>query len=138
MVNRIITVAVYVFAAIGVLTSAYLIYDFSTEANGDDEAKSPAEFGIRNVDGLLMVANDNKFNGTNPDIRLATNTSKGLVILNAESDEHNFLINDLGVNSGILKEGKYFNTTLTATKPGVYEYYCSLHQDDMRGRIVVQ
>src|SRR5918996_2325879 len=138
MVNRIVMAVIYVFAAVGVLTTVYLTYEFAFDSNGDNEVKSLPQFGISSVDGLLMAANDNKYNNTNPEIRLATNASEDIVILNADSKEHDFVVDGLGVNSGILKEGKYFNTTLSTSQPGTYEYYCSLHPDDMRGRIVIQ
>jgi plastocyanin len=138
MINRIVMAVVYIFAAVGVLVTAYLAFEFAFDSSDDNEVKSLPEFGISNANGLLMVANDNKYNNTNPEIRLATNASEDIVILNADSKEHDFVIDGLGVNSGILKEGKYFNTTLSTSQPGTYEYYCSLHPDDMRGRIVIQ
>jgi plastocyanin len=138
MVNRIIMAVIYAFAAIGVLATIYLSYEFASESSSDKEVKFLSEFGISSANGLLMVANENKFNSTNPDINLATNASEDVVILNADSKEHDFVVDGLAVNSGILKTGEYFNTTLSTSQPGTYEYYCSLHPDDMRGRIFIQ
>jgi len=87
---------------------------------------------------MLLVANDNKFNSTNPDIRLAANASEELVIFNKDSSQHDFVVNDLNIKSKILNEGENFTTTIVGNKSGTYEYYCSLHPDEMCGKIIVR
>lgn len=108
-----------------------------SEAFNDSDNNDEEEFVLPNVEGRLLVANDNKFNSTNPDIHLVANASEDLTMFNKDSNQHDFTIDDLNVKSKILNEGENFKTTIVGNKSGTYEYYCSLHPDEMRGKILV-
>jgi plastocyanin len=95
------------------------------------------------VEGILLVANRNTFNETNPDIHVSVNVPKKLVVRNDDAVTHDLQI-DKAPNDGItpvntapLRGGQDFPTAIIAEKPGSYEYYCSFHPQ-MRGRIIAQ
>ena len=95
------------------------------------------------VEGILLVANRNTFNETNPDIHVSVNVPKKLVVRNDDAVTHDLQI-DKAPNDGItpvntapLRGGQDFPTAIIAGKPGSYEYYCSFHPQ-MRGRIIAQ
>ncbi len=97
-----------------------------------------------NFQGILLIANRNTFNETNPDIPVSVNVPKKLVIRNEDVVTHDLNI-DKSSNNGItpistapLRAGEPdFPTAIVAEKPGIYEYYCSFHPG-MRGRIIAQ
>jgi plastocyanin len=95
------------------------------------------------VDGILLVANRNSFNETNPDIHVSVNVPRKLVVRNEDAVTHDLKIdkapNDgiTSVNTAPLRGGQEFPTAIIAEKPGSYEYYCSFHPQ-MRGKIVAQ
>jgi plastocyanin len=68
---------------------------------------------------------------------LKANIPQELVLLNKDSTPHDINVESLNIDSGILDKDEEFKTTIMA-EPGVYEYYCSLHPQDMKGKIIVQ
>ena len=87
--------------------------------------------------GVLIVSQDRAYNGTNPDINFKANIPQELVLLNKDSTPHDINVESLNIDSGILNKDEEFKTTITA-ESGVYEYYCSLHPQDMKGKIILQ
>jgi hypothetical protein len=55
---------------------------------------------------MLLVPDDNRFNSTNPDIRLVANASEELVMFNKESSQHDFIPDEMNNKSEILNEGQ--------------------------------
>lgn len=86
--------------------------------------------------GVLIVSQDRAFNDTNPDINLKANIPQELVLVNKDSTPHDITVESLNIELGILNKNEEFKTTITA-ESGVYEYYCSLHPQDMKGKIIV-
>ena len=132
--NKTTTTVVTILAVIGGLSALFIIYELLDDFDNDNDQ----EFVLPQVEGILLVADGDRFNSTNPDIRLPANATEDLIMFNKDSDEHDFVVNDLSVKSKILNEGENFKTTLVANKSGAYEYYCSLHPDEMRGKILVE
>jgi len=95
------------------------------------------------VEGILLVANRNTFNETNPDIHVSVNVPKKLVVRNDDAVTHDLKIDKdpsdgiTPVNTAPLRGGQDFPTAIIAEKPGSYEYYCSFHPQ-MRGKIIAQ
>lgn len=131
--NKTTTTVVTILAVIGGLSALFIIYELLDDFDNDNDQ----EFVLPQVEGILLVADGDRFNSTNPDIRLPANATEDLIMFNKDSDEHDFVVNDLNVKSQILNEGENFKTTLVANKSGAYEYHCSLHPDVMRGKIIV-
>lgn len=131
--NKTTTTVVTILAVIGGLSALFIIYELLDDFDNDNDQ----EFVLPQVEGILLVADGDRFNSTNPDIRLPANATEDLIMFNKDSDEHDFVVNDLNVKSKILNEGENFKTTLVVNKSGAYEYYCSLHPDEMRGKILV-
>ena len=98
---------------------------------------------VSSVEGILLIANRNTFNETNPDIHVPINVPKKLVVRNEDIVTHDLKI-DQAPNGGItpvdtapLRGGQDFPTAIVAEKAGTYEYYCSFHPQ-MRGKIIAQ
>lgn len=54
---------------------------------------------------------------------------------------HDFVIDELGVNSGVLNAGETMNMTIPTDKPGTYEFYCSVGQHrqmGMKGVLIIE
>jgi heme/copper-type cytochrome/quinol oxidase subunit 2 len=96
------------------------------------------ESKVKTANGVLLIAQDNRFNGTNPTIYANTNLPKKLIILNKDFVRHDFIVDGLGINTSYLSADQSFITAIATKKAGTYEYYCSLHPETMRGKIVVK
>ena len=61
---------------------------------------------IKTVRGILLIAQNNAFNETNPDITAIANIPKKLVILNNDFVRHDFIVPKLNINSLIYTPGR--------------------------------
>jgi plastocyanin len=95
------------------------------------------ELSIKNIRGILLVAQDNAFNQTNPDIIARVNTPEKLTIVNKDLVRHDLIVDKLNINTAYLSPGQDFTTAIASQKPGTFEYYCSLHPTSMRGKIII-
>jgi plastocyanin len=96
------------------------------------------ESAIKNLRGILLVAQDNAFNQTNPDITARVNTPVKLMIVNKDFVRHDLIIDKLNINSAYLSPEQDFTTAIASQKPGIFEYYCSLHPALMRGKLIIK
>jgi heme/copper-type cytochrome/quinol oxidase subunit 2 len=96
----------------------------------------PSSLDIR--EGILLVAKDNLFNETNPTIYAKIDEPNKLTIQNKDLVRHDFIVDELNINTAILSPEQDFVTAIASEKPGEFEYYCSLHPATMRGNIVVR
>jgi hypothetical protein len=96
----------------------------------------PSSLDIR--EGILLVAKDNLFNETNPTIYTKIDEPNKLTIVNKDLVRHDFIVDELNINTAILSPEQDFVTAIASEKPGEFEYYCSLHPATMRGNIVVR
>ncbi|MFZ0325788.1 MAG: cupredoxin domain-containing protein [Nitrososphaeraceae archaeon] len=96
------------------------------------------ESKVKTANGVLLIAQDNRFNVTNPTIYASTNLPKKLIILNKDFVRHDFIVDGLGINTSYLSADQSFITAIATKKAGIYEYYCSLHPETMRGKIVIK
>ena len=95
------------------------------------------ELSIKNIRGILLVAQDNAFNQTNPDIIARVNTPEKLTIVNKDLVRHDLIVDKLNINTAYLSPEQDFTTAISSQKPGTFEYYCSLHPASMRGKIII-
>src|SRR5919198_5024446 len=93
------------------------------------------ESAIKNLRGILLVAQDNVFNQTNPDLIARVNSPEKLTIVNNDLVRHDFIVDKLHINTSYLSPEQDFTTAIASQKPGTFEYYCSLHPASMVGRI---
>lgn len=103
---------------------------------------NPSQQEPVDVEGILLIAQNGAFNGTNPDIQVSLNIPKKLVVLNKDVVTHDLIIQDesgniLNVNTAPLRPEQHFNAAVLAYHAGTFEYYCSYHPE-MRGRIIAQ
>ncbi len=97
----------------------------------------PSEKNIeKSHDSILMVAQNNEFNETNPTIFVKENKPTELIILNKDLVKHDFISKGLGINTAYLTTEQDFVTAIAADKPGEYTYYCSFHPS-MSGKIII-
>jgi plastocyanin len=98
---------------------------------------APEESAAKNVEGILLIAENDVFNKTNPDIQATVDIPKKISILNKDFRRHDFIVDGLNINTAYLSTEQSFTTAIASTVPGTFEYYCSLHPDTMRGRILI-
>jgi len=131
MRNNLIAIVAISFATVGALW-------------GIGNLLNPPEESGTKVEGILLIAQRNTFNSTNPDIHVTIGVPTRLVVHNEDAVQHDLVV-DKAENDGITP----FNTAIipgglnsptmaiVTEKPGTYEYYCSLHPQ-MRGKIIAQ
>ncbi|MPZ06611.1 MAG: hypothetical protein GEU26_09380 [Nitrososphaeraceae archaeon] len=141
MLKIIISLFITLIIVAGTVMTVAIIFSSDgreSERQQQQSLEQQREVDALNVDsGVLIVSQDRAFNGTNPDINLKANIPQELVLVNKDSTPHDINVESLKIDSGILNKDEEFKTTITA-EPGVYEYYCSLHPQDMKGKIIVQ
>ena len=87
--------------------------------------------------GIILLMKDNKFNVTNPDISVKINTPLKITLANQDFRKHDFVVDDLDINTGFISSGQEFTTVIASDKIGSYRYYCSIHPGIMEGKIIV-
>jgi heme/copper-type cytochrome/quinol oxidase subunit 2 len=93
---------------------------------------------MNNFKGILLVAQDNAFNQTNPNIYARANIPQKLNIVNKDLVRHDLIIDKLNINTAYLSPEQDFTTAIASQKPGTFEYYCSLHPMLMRGKVIIK
>jgi plastocyanin len=88
-------------------------------------------------EGIILLMKDNKFNVTNPDITVKINHPLKITIANQDFRKHDFVVDDLNINTGFISSGQDFMTVIASDKIGSYRYYCSIHPGIMEGKIIV-
>ncbi len=89
-------------------------------------------------EGVLLLMKDNKFNVTNPDINVKVNQPLKISIANQDFRKHDFIVDELNVNTGFISSGQDLSTVIASDKEGVLRYYCSIHPGTMEGKIIVK
>jgi plastocyanin len=126
LLNNIIAIIAISFVSVGVI---WAIGNFT----------HPAKVSTTNhIKGVLLVAQDNLFNGTNPDIIGTVNVPEKLVVLNKDFVRHDFIVDKLNINTAYLSPEQDFTTAIASKTSGIFEYYCSLHPITMRGKIMIK
>ena len=126
MINNIIAIIAISFVTVG---SVWAIGNFMIPQK---------QSALKNIKGILLVAQDNAFNKTNPDIFARVNTPEKLTILNNDLVRHDFIVDKLNINTAYLSPEQDFTTAIASNRPGIFEYYCSLHPASMAGRIIIK
>lgn len=128
--NNIIAIVALSFVTVGAL------WGIGNLTRENEEADVPE------VQGILLRAERNAFNGTNPDIHVTVNVPVKLNVVNADVIYHDFEVKSQtggieNVKTGNIPGGRHHLTAITAYKPGTYEYVCNLHPE-MKGRIIAE
>ena len=50
---------------------------------------------------------------------------------------HDFVIPELGIHTNLLEPGEFEKIQFEATKSGRFDYYCSIHSEQMSGLIII-
>ena len=98
---------------------------------------APQESRLDKIEGILLIARNNAFNDTNPDIYAQSNVPKKIVILNKDFVRHDFIVDELNINTAYLSSEQDFTTAIATSKVGEFRYYCSLHPNIMTGQIII-
>lgn len=124
MLNNLIAIIVICFIVVGSLWGiGNLLY--------------PDESSIRSTDGILLIAENNLFNSTNPTINVQLGNPQKLTIVNKDFVKHDFIVDELGINTSFLSSGQDFVTAIASKNNGTFEYYCSLHPSTMSGKLII-
>ena len=99
---------------------------------------APQESAGKNVEGVLLIAENDAFNKTNPTIYAKVDIPKKVSILNKDVRRHDFIVDELNINTAYLSMQQSFTTAIASRVPGTFEYYCSLHPNTMRGIVIVR
>ena len=126
MLNNIIATVVISFIIVGTLWGVSNLINH------------PEGSSIKNISGILLIAQNNAFNKTNPDIYATVNLPKKLVVVNKDFVRHDLIVDRLKINTAYLSSEQDFTTAIASKKSGIFEYYCSLHPTTMRGKIIVK
>jgi hypothetical protein len=124
MLNNLIAIVVISFIIVGSLW-------------GIGNLLNPVKENDMNAEGILLVAENNFFNNTNPNLLIARNIPEKITIINKDFVRHDFIIDELNVNTGYLYSAQDFTTAIASKNVGTFEYYCSLHPSTMRGKLVI-
>jgi nitrite reductase (NO-forming) len=101
----------------------------TTEAGGEGDAVATT-FDVEMVDIAF----------TQKELVVPANTEITINLVNNGVSTHNFVIDELGVNSGDYSPGQTGTVTFNTGAPGEYEYYCSIpgHREaGMVGKLIV-
>lgn len=74
------------------------------------------------------------------EIRVKQGEKLTVSVTNSEG-MHDFVIDELSVNSGMIKAGDTVELEIPTDKPGTYEYYCSVGQHrqmGMKGTLIIE
>ncbi|HEY9399079.1 MAG TPA: cupredoxin domain-containing protein [Nitrososphaeraceae archaeon] len=88
-------------------------------------------------EGIILLMKDNKFNVSNPDIAVKINQPLKINIANQDFRKHDFVVDDLNINTGFISSGQDITTVIASDKIGSHKYYCSIHPGIMEGKIIV-
>ena len=124
MLNNLIAIVVISFIIVGSLW-------------GIGNLLNPVKENGINAEGILLVAENNFFNNTNPTLLIERNIPEKITILNKDFVRHDFIIDELNVNTGYLYSAQDFTTAIASKDVGTFEYYCSLHPSTMRGKLII-
>ncbi len=124
MINNIIAIIVISFIIVGSLW-------------GIGNLLNPREDTKINSEGIVLIAENNLFNITNPTLFINSNHPQKITIANKDFVRHDFVINELNINTGYLFSNQDFTTAIASREAGKYEYYCSLHPSTMRGQVII-
>jgi hypothetical protein len=124
MLNNLIAIVVISFIIVGSLW-------------GIGNLLNPVPDHSMNSEGILLLAENNLFNNTNPTLHINRNIPEKITIVNKDFVRHDFIIDELNVNTGYLFSGQHFTTAIASRESGAFEYYCSLHPTTMRGKLLI-
>jgi len=128
--NNIIAIIAISFATVGALW-------------GIGNIVNPAPDVAIPVEDILLIAQRNAFNDTNPDVHVEVNVPAKLVIRNIDAVTHDLRVDAVEnegitpINTAPLRGWQDFVTAIVTSKPGTYKYYCSYHPQ-MQGYIFSQ
>ena len=87
--------------------------------------------------GLTLVAEDDRFNKTNPDIHVTKGIPLRITIVNKDFRKHDFVINELNLNTGYMSTDQQVTVAIASHSTGTFQYYCTLHPEKMRGKVII-
>ncbi len=128
MLNNIIAIIAVCFIVVGSLWGIGNLLNPNT--NKDENSKFN--------NGIVLIAQNNVFNNTNPDIIVEKNIPKKIKIINKDFVKHDFIVDGLNINTAYLSTEQSFTTAIASKNSTKLEYYCSLHPQKMRGNIIIK
>src|SRR6476619_3024873 len=100
MKNNIIAIVAISFTVVGTMWAV------SNLISSNDKIKT-----LKN-EGTMLIAKDNLFNSTNPDIHVKINIPLRITIVNKDFTKNDFIIDELNVNTVNLSSYEDYNTAI--------------------------
>jgi plastocyanin len=116
----------------GIIVGCAVLAATLAACSGSVPASGDVRMGRAEGEAIAVVARDNEF--VPATLRLPAGTEATLEIVNEDKRAHNFVIDELDLSTGTLKEGDVATATITVPDKAV-GYYCSFHSN-MRGQLV--
>lgn len=93
------------------------------------------------ADGAITVQAGPGFVFDPNSITVSAGEEVTITINNADTIDHDFVIDEFNVDSGVLSGGESTTVSFTPSEPGTYEFYCSVpghRESGMVGTLIVQ
>ena len=106
----------------------------------DSETVMESEKQEAMVAGKVIPVVANNFSYDVKEIKVKQGEKATVLVTNSEGF-HDFVIDELEVNSGMIKAGETMELEIPTDKPGTYEFYCSVGQHrqmGMKGILIVE
>lgn len=108
-------------------------FGISARATAEQTTQAEATLAASPATGVTTIElRNSRFVTANIEVAVGTTVTW----TNADSTRHTVTFRDRAVDSGTLLRGQNFSRTFTT--PGVYEYYCIPHPEQMIGRVTVR
>ncbi len=117
----------------GADTSSATVSTSQTQSGTGSDSSSNSVVSTSGQESTVALTTKN-YDFSVETIRVSSGTDLTLNITNEEG-RHDFVIDALGVDSGVLPLGKEVELTIPTDKPGRYEYYCSVGDHRERGMV---
>ena len=122
-----------------ILTFLLLVVGCSNQKNIEIKKTEQESSNIQNIPEIVVLATDWEFSPSEINIKVGKSTNIRLI---SKEGSHGLAIKDLGVDTGVLKEGEEKIITITPTQKGEFPLNCNVYcgggHKSMIGKIIVE
>ncbi len=126
------------------LISINLVWILTDSSNTESYNTQNFEFSVI-MESLENMENNNQHmvhhfvesGNENPSLQVSEGNTVAIFFENTDSMKHDFVIPEFGVQTKLLDPGEVEKIQFEATKSGIFDYFCSIHADQMKGSITI-